>query len=97
VINEELIKKNQLSINHGVLVSRGNEQTDLAVIPGSPADKAGIQENDVILSVDGIAIDDEHSLSSLIGRQLPGDSVKLRIVKRGEEKDVSVTLDEFKP
>ncbi len=95
VINEDLVKKNQLTVDHGVLVSRGDDRTDLAVIPGSPADKAGIIENDIILSVDGIEINEEYSLSSLVGRKSPGDSISLRVLRHGEEKDVQVILGEF--
>lgn len=97
IINEELIKKNQLTVNHGVLVQRGSNPSDLAVIPGSPADKAGIKENDIILSLNNIAIDDEHSLSSFIGRNMPEDKVKLKIYRQGQEIEVEATLDEFKP
>ncbi|MBI4138800.1 trypsin-like peptidase domain-containing protein [Candidatus Uhrbacteria bacterium] len=97
IITDDLVKKNNLPVDHGVLISRGAEPSDLAVIPGSPADKEGISENDIILSLDGTPINDEHSLSSLISRHIPGDTVALRILRRGEEKDVRVTLDEFKP
>jgi len=97
VIDEDLITKNQLKVDHGVLIARGQNPTDLAVIPGSPADKAGLLENDIILSVNGTAIDDEHSLSALIGNFDPGATITLRIQRHGEEKDVSVTLEEYKP
>ncbi|MEK7655763.1 MAG: trypsin-like peptidase domain-containing protein [Patescibacteria group bacterium] len=95
VINEDLVKKNQLTVDYGVLISRGADRTDLAVIPGSPADKAGIVENDVILSLNGTKINEEYSLSSLIGRHSPGDVINVRILRHGEERDVSVTLGEF--
>mgnify|MGYP001563906725 CR=1 FL=1 len=95
VINEDLVKKNQLTVDYGVLVSRGESRTDLAVIPGSPADKAGIVENDIILSVDETKINEEYSLSSLVGRRSPGDVINVRILRHGEEKDVAVTLGEF--
>lgn len=96
IINEDLIKKNQLTIDHGVLVQRGFNPSDLAVIPGSPADKAGIKENDIILAVNDVAIDNEHSLSSLIGRYLPEDQIKLKIYRQGEEMELTVTLGEYK-
>lgn len=96
IIDEDLIKKNQLSIDHGVLVQRGSSSSDLAVIPGSPADKAGIKENDIILAVNDVVIDDEHSLSSLMGRYLPEDQIKLKIYRQGEEIEMTVTLGEYK-
>ena len=44
MVNKELKDKNQLPVDYGVLVVRGETNTDLAVVPGSPADKAGIVE-----------------------------------------------------
>lgn len=97
VINKDLAERNQLKVDHGVLISRGEEPGDLAVLPGSPADTAGIRENDIILALNGERIDEEKTLSSQIGHFLPGDTVTLRILRQGEERDVQVTLDEFKP
>jgi len=42
MLTEDIAKQNNLSITEGALVVRGDTRTDLAVIPGSPADKAGI-------------------------------------------------------
>ncbi|MFA6259635.1 MAG: trypsin-like peptidase domain-containing protein [Candidatus Peribacteraceae bacterium] len=91
-ITKTLQERNNLQYDYGVLVVRGDEPEDLAVTPGSPADKAGIAENDIILEVDGQKLTLEHSLASVIRRKAPGDTVKLRIAHRGEEKVISVTL-----
>lgn len=95
-ITEEIKEKNNLSIDHGVLVQRGAEIGDLAVIPGSPADKAGIVENDIILEIDGVKLTSEQSLTSFIRTKKVGDTVWLKISHRGEEKTVAVTLEEMK-
>jgi serine protease Do len=95
-ITEELKDKNNLSVDYGVLVQRGVTPEDVAVIPGSPADKAGIMENDIILELDGTKIDDEHSLASIINTKRVGDTVKLKIISKGKEREVTVELEEFK-
>lgn len=85
-------EKNNLSIDYGVLVVRGAGDGELAVIPGSPADKAGIVENDIILEVDGVKITAEHSLASLIRMKKVGDTVHLKILHKGTEVTVPLTL-----
>lgn len=96
IINDDLIKKNQLKVDHGVLITRGGDRSELAIVPGSPADKAKIQENDIILEVDGTPITEERTLSSLIGSKSPGDKVELKVLHQGEERTVEVTLEEYK-
>jgi serine protease Do len=95
-INEEIKEKNKLSVDYGVLVQRGVEVSDLAVIPGSPADKAGIVENDIILEIDGIKLTSDQSLAAIIRTKKVGDVVKLKINHKGQEKTVTAKLEEMK-
>ncbi len=96
IIGKELAEKNQLSVNYGALILRGESQTDFAVIPGSPADKAGLVENDIILTIDGVKIDEDYSLARGIARKNPGDMITLKVLSKGKEKTVKVVLGEFK-
>lgn len=95
-ITPEIKEKNKLVYDYGVLVQRGPEPGDLAVIPGSPADKAGIVENDIILEVDSIKLTEDRNLSSMIRTKKVGDTVRLKINHKGQEKTVSVILEEMK-
>lgn len=94
-VNEELAEQNSLPYTYGALVIRGNKLTDLAVIPGSPADLAGIVENDIILEFDGTKIDEDNTISKLIQDKAVGDKIKLKIYHKGEEQEVEVTLAEM--
>lgn len=94
-ITPELRERNGLPYDEGVLVARGETPADPAVLPGSPADKAGIRENDVILEVDGERLTLETGLASIIRRKSPGDVLRLRVSSGGAEKDVLVTLEEL--
>jgi len=58
----------------------------------SPAAKAGIESGDVIISVDGNAVNDARDLARRIGTMAPGTSVKLGVLHQGQEKTVTVTL-----
>lgn len=93
-INESVQKQNNLSVNYGALVQRGTTSGAVAVIPGSPADKAGIRENDIILEVNGTKVEGENSLQTLIASKRVGDKVTLKILRGGQNLDVEVTLDQ---
>lgn len=92
-ITKSLREKNNLKVDYGVLVSRGETAEDLAVIPGSPADKAGIVENDIILEIDGVKLDEKKSLANIIRQKSIGETVKLKILHKGKEKIVEVKLE----
>jgi len=92
-ITNSLKEKNNLPVDYGVLILRGDATEELAVIPGSPADRAGIVENDIILEIDGIKLDNKKSLASIIRQKQIGDIVKLKILHKGEEKIVEVKLE----
>lgn len=96
MLNKEIAKQNNLDINEGALIVRGEQRTDLAVMPGSPADKAGLVENDIILEIDKEKITSESSLAAIIGKHKPGEEINLKIMHKGEEKEVKVKLEEMK-
>ena len=92
-INAEMKEKNNLTVDYGALVKAGDDKNELAVIPGSPADKAGIVENDIILEIDGVKLNDKVSLASLIRQKNIGDKIVLKILHKGIEKNIEVTLE----
>ena len=92
-VTPELKEKNNLSVDYGILVMRGNGKEELGVIPGSPADKAGIVENDVILEVDGVKLDENTSFASIIRQKKAGDRLILKILHRGSVKTVPIVLE----
>ncbi|MFH1171835.1 MAG: trypsin-like peptidase domain-containing protein [bacterium] len=94
-INDEVKQANNLSVDYGALVVPGQSATDVAVIPASPADKAGIVENDIILEFNDKKITSDQTLSSFMLKAKVGDQVKLKILHKGEEKTVTVTLEEY--
>jgi serine protease Do len=61
----------------------------------SPAEKAGLKPEDVVLSVDDVAIQDQTDLSRYVASKSPGTSVRLRILRNGEEMTIPVTLGTF--
>ncbi len=96
ILNDEIAKENNLPLNRGALVIRGEKVTDFSVIPGSPADKAGIVENDIILSIDGVNIDEKNQLANLLVDKNVNEEVTLEVWHKGETKKVKVKLEERK-
>lgn len=91
-ITKDIAEANNLDNDYGVWVLRGNNNT--AVVPGSPADRADIIENDIILEIDGQRIDENNTLTKILRNYNVGDKIKLKIFHKGEEKEVEVELDE---
>jgi serine protease Do len=61
----------------------------------SPAAKAGIQAGDVITAVNGTPVKDARDLARHIGSMSPGNTARLTVLQKGEEKTVNVTLGEL--
>jgi serine protease Do len=95
-VNAELKEKNNLSVDYGVLVKAGATQGELAVIPGSPADKAGIVENDIVLSINDTKLDENTNLATIVRDKKVGDVLTLKVLHKGIEKTVKVTLEAAK-
>lgn len=95
MLDSRIAKSNNLDIEYGALLRRGDNPEDLAVVPGGPADIAGLEENDIILEVNGQKIDENNSLVRTLSKYVPGDSVSMKVLKDGEEVELSLTLGEF--
>jgi serine protease Do len=95
LVTADVAKAQNLPDAYGALIAKGTQSTDAAIVPGSPAEKTGLIEGDVILEVDGIKVDENRSLPELIGRKEPGDSVTLKIAKAGQTRIVTVVLGQL--
>ncbi|MFZ5364867.1 MAG: S1C family serine protease [Patescibacteria group bacterium] len=93
-LNAEIAKANNLDYDYGALIIRGQRQSELAVSPGSPADKAGLEENDIILEINDQKLDADHLLGEELLKYGPGDKIEMLIFHDGQEKSIKVTLEE---
>ncbi len=61
-------------------------------VPGGPAGEAGLLPDDVVLSVDGIEVENKEGFHRLIGAKGAGSTVKLRFLRQGRISTVAATL-----
>ncbi len=64
----------------------------LQKIQNSPAEDAGVKEQDVIIEVDGEKVNDSSNLKNLISSGRPNDKTKLTVIRDGREKYLTVIL-----
>ena len=83
-----------LSTKRGAYITSGT--TGGAIVAGGPADKAGIKEKDIITKVNGTVIDENNSLTSLVGRHAVGDEVSLTVIRDGKEQTIKLKLESYK-
>jgi serine protease Do len=83
-VNAEVAEKYKLDKIEGVFVGK--------VQSGGAADLAGIQDNDVIISVDGVAVNSTAELQEQISKHSPGDKVAVVVKRDNKKKPFNVTL-----
>ena len=92
-ITPEIAKAYNLPVNQGAYLYSSSSYS--AIVKGSPAEKAGLKDKDIVTKVNGVEVGAAGSLSNLIGEFKPGDTVDLTIVREGKEMSVKVTLEGY--
>ena len=83
-VDAETAKKYNLDKIEGVFIGE--------VQPGGAAEQAGLKDNDVIISVDGVSVNSSAELQEQISKHRPGDKVVLVIKRDNKKKPFNVTL-----
>ncbi|MGB2689398.1 MAG: DegQ family serine endoprotease [Desulfobacterales bacterium] len=83
-ISEEVAEYYGIKEKKGVLVTE--------VFPGDPADLAGIKPKDIILSVNGKAVDSARQLTGMIADIIVGDTIQIKINRNGKSRTTDVKI-----
>ena len=90
-LTDDIAYEYNLSTKRGAYLAPSQGQS--VIVSGSPAEKAGLQEKDVITKIENVAIDENNSLTSVLGRHAVGDKVTLTVIRDGKEQKIGVTLE----
>ena len=83
-VDQQIASALNLTTTQGVVV--------MQVEAGSPAERAGLQQNDVITALNGQTVDQDHPLVSVLFAHKPGETITLTVVRNGKQMQTKLTL-----
>jgi len=95
MLTPQIAQDNNLPRTSGAWINQTDDNVP-AILPGSPADKAGLQVGDIIFEVDGVKIDGKTTLLSVLQKYKPGQAVGFKVQQGSKILIIKAVLDEFK-
>lgn len=86
-VDAKSAKQFNVKINEGVIVH--------SILPGSPAEKAGLEPGDVVLNLNGQRIESPSSLQGVVEQLTIGKSYPLEIIRDGKPQKLNVTIEQL--
>lgn len=91
-LTDDIAKQYNLSVSRGAYIPTSSALGQNPIVSGSPAEKAGLKQGDIITKVNATAIDQNTNLTSVLGKFSVGDKVTLSVVRNGKTITIDVTL-----
>lgn len=89
-LTDDIASQYNLSVKRGAYIASGGSQA--SIIADSPAEKAGLKGGDIIIKVNDAQIDENNSLTAVLGRYSVGDTVTLSVIREGKTQNIKATL-----
>lgn len=90
-LTPDIVSQLGLNVSNGAYIASSNE-IEQSIIAGSPADKAGLKEEDIITKINDTEIGPNNSLTALLGKYKVGDTITLTVVRDDKTITVKATL-----
>ncbi|MBI2063626.1 MAG: trypsin-like peptidase domain-containing protein [Candidatus Yanofskybacteria bacterium] len=94
MLNKALKEKYELPVDYGALVIKDHIPGSVAVVRHSPADKAGVRENDIVLEINGEKLTEKRELADLIQTANVGDEIEMTVMRKDKTTKVRAVLEE---
>ncbi|HUC88039.1 MAG TPA: trypsin-like peptidase domain-containing protein [Candidatus Binatia bacterium] len=94
-ITSDVAQQYSLATTSGAWVPPNSVSGQTSVVAGGPAASAGVQAGDIITAINGQAINQNTSLTSVIDQEAPGDQASLTINRGGKTITINVTLGTY--
>jgi len=94
LVTPSIKEEKNLSVDYGALLIKG-EDNQPVIEENSPAEKADLQEGDIILELNGQKIDLRHQLASIIRQYDVGDVITLKVLRGDKTFDIEVILGKY--
>ena len=95
ILNQEISRQNKLPLGYGALIIRERFGEE-AIVKGSPAEKAGLKEFDILLEVNGEKITEKNPLANILQIFATNDVIEIKILRNGKEIIAKIRLEEKK-
>lgn len=94
-VDDMLQEKMKLPVGYGAMIV-GQKPHSEAIIPGSPADKAGLKEKDIIMECSGKKITPDYTIQDILEEKEVGDILELKVMRGKKALNLKVRLTERK-
>ncbi|MBT4937065.1 trypsin-like serine protease [Candidatus Peregrinibacteria bacterium] len=95
MLSPEISKKLNLEIEEGALLITDAKEGIPAIVKDSPADKAGLKANDIILEIDSKKLSPDYDLRMAVSEKNVGDEILLKISRDAHEMEIKLKLEEY--
>ncbi|MCP4677437.1 MAG: PDZ domain-containing protein, partial [Deltaproteobacteria bacterium] len=87
-VDEDLAEAFDLPVDRGAIVN--------GIVEDSPAEKCGLEEDDIIIAMGGSKIYDQNDLIDLVGDTEPGDEVIVTVMRDDKEQEFTAVIDKWR-